>query len=69
LGSQVEVIDIGYLSAFNVLSLDEPDEPYEDDIEEMYVDGGEDEIDIDDGFCILDSAYLDLWVKRAESGK
>ena len=56
------------LSAFNVLSLDEPDKSYEDDSEEMYADGGEDEMDIDEGFCILDSADLDLWVKMAESG-
>jgi len=67
LGSQVEIIDNGDLSAFFVLSLEEPDKSYDDDIEETYADGSEDETDIDDGFCILDSADLDLWVKRAES--
>jgi len=67
-GLQVEIIDNGDLSAFNVMSLDEPDKSYEDDIEELYVDGDEDEMDIDEGICILDSADLDLWVKRAESG-
>ncbi|KAI4910871.1 hypothetical protein J4E90_007127 [Alternaria incomplexa] len=68
IGSQVEIVDIGDLSAFNVLSLDEPDKSYEDDIEELYADGGENEMDIDEDVCLLDSADLDLWVKRAESG-
>ncbi|KAI4626544.1 hypothetical protein J4E83_003695 [Alternaria metachromatica] len=67
LGSQVEIIDNGDLSAFNVMSLDEPDKSYENDIDEMYADGGEDEMDIDEGISIIDSADLDLWVKRAES--
>ncbi|KAI4666439.1 uncharacterized protein J4E79_002477 [Alternaria viburni] len=68
IGSQATLIDTGDLSDFNVMSLDEPDKSYEDDIEELYVDGDEDEMDIDEGICILDSADLDLWVKRAESG-
>jgi len=71
-GSQVEIIDIGDLSDFNVMSLNEPDESYEDEVGEMVaedVDGMDvDGMDVDGGVFIIDSADLELWVKKADSG-
>ena len=49
IGSQVSLINTGEMSAFNVLSLDELENSYEDNSEEIYADGSEDKMDIDDG--------------------
>ena len=67
IGSQVEIIDIGDLSDFNVMTLNEPDDSYEDEVGEM-VAGDADGMDVDGGVFIIDSADLELWVKRADSG-
>lgn len=67
LGSQVEIIGIGDLSDFNVMSLNEPDESYEDELDEMVAEK-DDGTDPDGGVFIIDSADLELWVKRADSG-
>jgi hypothetical protein len=67
-GSQVEIFDIGDLSAFKVLSLEEPDDMYEDEIKDMLA-GDADAMDIDDRVLIIDGADLNLWIsKRDGSG-
>jgi hypothetical protein len=61
IGAHVEIVDIGDLSAFNMLSLNEPDESYEEDLEEIFAED-------DDSVCIIDSANLIFWVSKARSG-
>ncbi|KAI4949030.1 hypothetical protein J4E91_005493 [Alternaria rosae] len=67
LDSQVEIIDIGDLSDFNVMSLNKPDECYEDDLDDVVAEDA-DGMDVYGGVFIIDSADLELWVKRADSG-
>jgi hypothetical protein len=67
MGSYVEITDVGDLSAFNVMSLDEPDYSYEDEMEEMVAEDTE-AMDVDDGIFFIDGADLNLWVSKAESG-
>jgi hypothetical protein len=67
IGVHVEIIDIGDLSAFNMLSLSEPDESYEDDLDEMFAED-DDVVEVDDSVCIIDSADLIFWVSKADSG-
>jgi hypothetical protein len=66
-GAHVEIFDIGNLSGFNMLGLDEPDDSYEDDLEEMFAED-DDAMEDDDSACIIDSADLSFWVSKAQSG-
>jgi hypothetical protein len=63
IGSQVEIFDVGDLSALSALSLEEPGLEYEAEWEDT-VRLDEDAMEVDDDFNILDGADLGLWLER-----
>ncbi|CAN9466763.1 unnamed protein product [Alternaria alternata] len=65
IGSQVEIFDIGDLNDFNVMSLEEPDQSYEDQVEEMMT-RDHDAMEVDEGLCIIDGADLNLWISKRD---
>ncbi|KAL1792624.1 hypothetical protein ACET3X_009131 [Alternaria dauci] len=65
IGFRVEIFDIGDLSDFNIMSLEEPDHSYEDEVEEMMA-RDDDAMEVDEGLCIIDGADLNLWISKRD---
>ncbi|CAN9477704.1 unnamed protein product [Alternaria alternata] len=65
IGSYVEVFDIGDLSDFKIMNLDEPDQSYEDEVEEMTA-RDDDAMEVDEDLCINDGADLNLWISKRD---
>ncbi|CAN9444906.1 unnamed protein product [Alternaria sp. RS040] len=65
IGSHVEVFDIGDLSDFKVMNLEEPDQSYEDEVDEMTV-RDDDAMEVDEDLCIIDGADLNLWISKRD---
>lgn len=66
LGFTVEIFDIGDLSDFNVMSLEEADDSYEDDMGYM-ADDDDKAMEIDNGgVLILTGADLEQWLARRD---
>ncbi|CAI9626795.1 unnamed protein product [Alternaria burnsii] len=65
IGSHVEVFDIGDSSDFKVMNLEEPDQSYEDEVDEMTA-RDDDAMEVDEDLCIIDSADLNLWISKRD---
>lgn len=65
IGSHVEVFDIGDLSDFKVMNLEEPDQSYEDEVDEMTA-RDDDAMEVDEDLCIIDGADLNLWISKRD---
>jgi hypothetical protein len=61
----VEVFDIGDLSDSKVMNVEEPDQSYEDEVDEMTA-RDDDAMEVEEDLCIIDGADLNLWISKRD---